>query len=600
MDVLVINCGSSSVKFDVLDAHSGVRRLEAQAERVGSAGCTVTVDGDAIACPHGDHAATIALMLEKVDVDALGAVGHRMVHGGTKFRAPVLIDDAVVQAVEDLIPLAPLHNPANLAGVRAALAALPDLPHVAVFDTAFHATLPRRAQAYAIPQDLAQKHGLRRYGFHGTSHQWVARRAADHLQADIRDLRIITCHLGNGSSVTAVERGCSVETSMGLTPLEGLVMGTRCGDVDPGILLTLMRAEGLDVDGLDRLLNRESGLRGLSGLSNDLRDIEAQAAEGHEGARLAIQVFAHRLRKYIGAYAAVMGGVDAIVFTAGIGEHSALMRHRVAQRLDFLGASLDEDKNRDAKVSPEAPVFEISPSRSRVKVLVVATDEAHAIADAAARLVGEQHKPGDAGGIPIAVSARHIHLTQEAVEILFGEGHELTPVKNLSQPGQYACAETLDVIGPKRRLDGVRVLGPTRPKCQVEISRTDEFHLGLDAPVRQSGHVQNSPGVTLQGPAGSLTLEEGVICAWRHIHMTPADAERFGVKDKDLVSVAVDTEGRDLVFGDVMVRVSPKYALEMHIDTDEANAAEIPREGLDGLLVDTGRSATILRRRMDR
>ncbi len=600
MDVLVINCGSSSVKLDVLDADTGARRWTAEAERVGTEGCTLTQGDAATAAPGADHATAIGRLLADLDTERLGVVGHRVVHGGERFSAPVVIDAEVVAAIEALVPLAPLHNPANLMGIQAAMAALPGLPHVAVFDTAFHATLPRRARTYALPQALAQAHGLRRYGFHGTSHQWVARRAAAWLDADLRDLRIITCHLGNGASVTAIENGCSVETSMGLTPVEGLVMGTRVGDVDPGALLALMRAEGLDADGLDRLLNRESGLKGLSGLSHDLRDLEAQAAEGHDGSRLAIQVFAHRVRKYIGAYAAVLGGVDAIVFTAGIGEHSSQMRHRIAQRLDFLGARLDEDLNRDAAVSATAPVCEISAPRSRTRLLVVQTDEAHAIADACAATVRARAAEAAPLTIPIAVSARHIHLTPEAVEALFGPGHTLTPLKPLSQPGQFACAEVLEVVGPKRSIEKVRVLGPTRSKCQVEVSRTDEFHLGLDAPVRQSGHVAHSPGVTLRGPAGSLTLTEGVICAWRHIHMTPADAERFGVGDRDLVSVAVDSEGRDLVFGDVMVRVSPKYALEMHIDTDEANAAEIPRQGLPGLLVETAAQARIVSRKADR
>jgi len=447
---------------------------------------------------------------------------------------------------------------------------------------------------YALPRALAEKHGLRRYGFHGTSHAWVAARAAEYLEAPIEELRIITCHLGNGASVCAVEYGRSVETSMGLTPLEGLVMGTRVGDIDPGILLELMRREGWSVDDLDRFLNEDCGLAGLSGVGNDMRDIERRAAEGDEACRAALHVFAHRVRKYIGAYAAVMGGVDAIVFTAGIGENSALVRHRVAQRLDFLGARIDEDANRDAKVDRETPVADISRARGRVRLLVVATDEAHAIArevDAALTAA----RPGR-GAIPIAVSARHVHLTQEAVEALFGAGHQLTPRNPLSQPDQYACEETVDLVGPKGRIDHVRVLGPTRPACQVEVSRTDEFKLGVDAPVRPSGKTENSPGITLVGPAGTLALREGLICAWRHIHMHPDDAARFGVSDKDVVDVAVDTDDRDLVFGDVMIRVSPSFRLEMHIDTVEANAAGLC-PGTPGALVATEGLARLTRRK---
>ena len=600
MDVLVVNCGSSSLKLDLLDAESGARRVSARAERLGTPEARLRIGEEVVSMGGADHARALETALPKLMTSTAGvrAVGHRVVHGGEDFTRPVRVDDAVVEAIDTLSSLAPLHNPANLAGIRAARALLPDAVHVAVFDTAFHGTLPSRARAYALPWALSQKHGLRRYGFHGPSHQWVARRAADFLDEDLRDLRVITCHLGNGASVTAIEYGRSVETSMGMTPLEGLVMGTRSGDVDPGVLLELMRREGLDAAGLDTLLNRSSGLAGLSGRGNDLRDIESGAAEGDERCRLALQVFTHRLWKYIGAYAAVMGGVDVIVFTAGIGENSALIRHRVAQRLDFLGARLDEEANREARVSKDAPVAAVSLPHSRTRILIAATDEAHAIARATARLAESRDAVETDLQIPIAISARHIHLTTEAVEALFGVGHQLTPHKPLSQPGQFACEEKLDIVGPKRTLSGVRVLGPVRPKCQVEVSRTDEFALGIDAPVRNSGDVANSPGVTLVGPAGKLTLTEGLICARRHIHMTPADATRFGVADRDVVEVAVDSEGRDLIFGDVLVRVKSTYALEMHVDTDEANAAEI-RRGQAGALAGTGRVARLRRRRTD-
>ena len=600
MDILVVNCGSSSLKADVLNADSGARRAALRIERIGSADCAARLNGGApVSLGAVDHDAALSAMLDDLlaaAAEPVAAVGHRIVHGGEAFDAPVRIDDTVEASIEALSSLAPLHNPANLAGVRAARRLLPGVPHVAVFDTAFHATLPRRARQYALPSELVEKHGLRRYGFHGPSHAWVAQRAAAFLDADPRDLRIITCHLGNGASICAVEYGRSVETSMGMTPLEGLVMGTRSGDVDPGLLLELARREGLSIDGLDTLLNRESGLAGLSGVGNDMRDIQERAAAGDERCRLALHVFAHRLRKYIGAYAAVMGGVDAIVFTGGIGQNSALIRHRVAQRLEFLGARLSEDRNRDAVVSRDSPVAEISLARSRTPLLVVQTDEEHAIARSAARLVREQDRVPAALSIPIAISARHIHLTQEAVEALFGEGHQLTKYKDISQPGQFACHEKVDLVGPRRTIKGVRVLGPIRPRCQVEVSRTDEFALGIDAPIRNSGDVANSPGITLEGPAGRLELKEGVICARRHIHMTPEDAEAFGVSDRDVVEVNVGSEGRDLTFGDVLVRVSPKYKLEMHIDTDEANAAEI-RSGAQGMLVATAGSARLLRRK---
>lgn len=599
MDVLVLNCGSSSIKAAVVDPATGARRARLHVERVGEAAPTMRFDDEAPApCAAKDHdealAAALPSLLSRLASHPV-AVGHRVVHGGEQFAEPVRVDAEVETAIRALAPLAPLHNPANLAGILAARRLLPDLPHVAVFDTAFHATLPSRARHYALDRELAERHGVRRYGFHGTSHAFVAARAADFLGAPLRDLRLITCHLGNGASVCAVEYGRSIETSMGMTPLEGLVMGTRSGDVDPGALLHLARSAGLDVDGLDRLLNKKSGLAGLTGLGNDMRDIEERAGRGDERCRLAIHVFCHRVRKYIGAYAAVLGGLDAVVFTAGIGENSALVRHHVARNLELFGAHLDEDLNRAARVTHEAPVARISSDRSRAHLLVVATDEEHAIAQQTAGLAAGRDKAGAPHPIPVAISARHIHLRQQTVEQLFGPGHQLTPKKPLSQPGQYSCEETLQVVGPKRSLDGVRVLGPVRRADQVEISRTDEFFLGIDAPVRDSGDVKGTPGITLVGPAGSVTLAEGVICARRHIHMAPADAERHGVKDGDVVEVAIDSAGRDLVFGDVLIRVSDKFSLEMHVDTDEANAAELTA-GAEGMLMPTEGRARLLRK----
>ena len=599
MHILVLNAGSSSIKGAVIDARTGTRTATLRIERLGTDDAVARLDGTELRIGAVDAAGALDQVLPAMTrgVGSLAGVGHRVVHGGERFTAPTLIDDDVVHAIEDLKRLAPLHNPANAATIRAARALLPDIPHIAVFDTAFHATLPRRARAYALPQDVVEAHGIRRYGFHGTSHAWCARQVADALGQDVRDLRIISCHLGNGASACAIEYGRSVETSMGMTPLEGLVMGTRSGDVDPGVLLMLMREGGLDVNGLDHLLNRRSGLAGLSGVGNDMRDIEARAAEGDEPSRLALHVFTHRLRKQIGAYAAAMGGVDAIAFTGGIGENSALVRHRTLQRLDFLGARLDEDANRDATVSPTDPISRIDARNSRVALVVIACDEQREIARQAAALVADQHRVTNPRAIPIAVSARHIHLTREAVDTLFGQGHALTPHRPLSQPGQFACEEKLTIVGPKRRIEGVRVLGPERRACQVEVSRTDEFFLGLDAPVRDSGDVANSTGCTLIGPAGQITIKEGVICARRHIHMTPDDARHFGVRNRDVVEVAVRSEGRDLTFGDVLIRVSPQYRLEMHLDTDEANAGEISR-GHTGALAKTAAEAQLVRRRV--
>jgi len=612
MPVLVINCGSTSLKCALIDPETGLRFGQFKATRLNSEDAEVQIDGGASRpCPPShDQAVAEILPAWLATLKAAGsvvAVGHRVVHGGAKFSEATLIDDEALEAINELAALAPLHNPANAAGIRAARKLLPEVPQVAVFDTAFHATLPNRARRYALPRDLAKKHGIQRYGFHGTSHRFIAQRGAEFLGEDWRQLRLITCHLGGGCSACAVEYGRSVETSMGMTPLEGLVMATRSGDVDPGALLHLMRAEDWSVDQLDELLNKQSGLAGLTQSSGDMRDIEARAEEGDRECQSALQIFAHRLRKTIGAYAAVMGGVDGILFSGGIGENSPTARHRASQRLEYLGARLDEDRNRAVALTAQAPVAEVSAPGSRVRLLAVRTDEAWEIArQVAARLGGSEIVPAAAAAgspprqIPVAISARHVHLTEEAVAQLFGEGHQLTPLKELSQPGQFAAKETVTLVGPKRQLERVRVLGPTRSKNQVEISRTDEFFLGMDAPVRASGDIENTPGITLLGTEErQLTLEKGVICAWRHIHMTPEDAEAFGVSNGDIVEVEVGGgSGRALTFGDVLVRVKSSYALEMHIDTDEGNAAELRSRDVGEM--ETSEATATMRRKLGR
>jgi acetate kinase len=600
MYILVINCGSSSVKGAVINSTNEEKVAEIKIERIGEQP-VIDINGELFHCTATGHEAALRfalpLLKEKLEGIQINGIGHRVVHGGKRFDRPVVITPEVIQTIEEVSGLAPLHNPVNLVGIKIAKEIFGNLKHVAVFDTSFHQTMPKRAYTYALPKDLREKYDLRRYGFHGTSHQYVADLAARHLQTDLKALRIITCHLGNGASVAAVEYGRSVETSMGLTPLEGLVMGTRSGDIDPGILVHIAKEENLSISELNELLNKKSGLTGLSTIGNDLRDIVEKAADGHEDCRLAIQVFAHRLRKYIGAYAAVMGGVDAIVFTGGIGENSVVVRHRASQRLDFLGALINEDKNQDIDLSTTNPVQEFSMNHSRVKLLAIQTNEQLAIAQETVRLLEEKNKVNTQPTIPIAVSARHIHLTQETVEALFGKGYQLTEKAPLSQPGQFACNEQVTIVGPKRQIEKVRVLGPTRPKNQLEISRTDEFALGIDAPVRASGKVENTPGIKLVGTKGEYFMHDGVICAWRHIHMTPEDAETFGVEDKDIVDVEVNAGQRPLTFGNVLVRVSPKYKLEMHIDTDEANAAELPRYS-EGVLFKTEGTAHLITKKI--
>jgi acetate kinase len=379
--VLVLNCGSSSVKCALVDAAAGQRLFEIRVEDIGKSSCHLRAQGaaDIALEPGATFETAIRTVLDKVrertDVTAgLTAVAHRVVHGGAKLVRPTLIDDRSLPEIEQLSELAPLHNPPAVAAIRIARSLLPDLPHVAVFDTAFHSTLPEAAREYALPRRLSEEQGIRRFGFHGASHAHVAIAVAAHLRMKPETLRIVSCHLGNGASVTAIDQGRSVETSMGMTPMEGLIMGTRTGDIDPGVLLHLLQSRQFDVAGLDQLLNKESGLTGFAD-TNNMQEIERRAVAGDDSCQLAIAAYAHRVRKYIGAYAAVMGGVDVIAFTGGIGENSAEIRYRCARRLEFLGAALDEDANRDLKLTSTKTVATVSSAPSHVRIVVVRADE---------------------------------------------------------------------------------------------------------------------------------------------------------------------------------------------------------------------------------
>jgi acetate kinase len=573
--ILALNSGSSSIKCAVLELDAPARRLEVRVEGIGGA-ATLVVGGERTALGGLSYPqATDVILSEAASrmTAPVDAAAHRIVHGGS-YSDPVVVDGAVVAAIERASELAPLHNPPALAVLRAAQRAFAAIPHVAVFDTAFHRTLPGRAREYALPRELSRAHALYRAGFHGISHAHVLRATAECLRTPPERLRLVSCHLGNGASVAAIEWGRSVETSMGMTPLEGLVMGTRCGDLDPGVALRLLQTGGFDVAKLDKLLNAESGLLGLCG-TVDFAAIERRAAEGDEDCRRAIAIFAHRVRKYIGAYAAVMGGLDAIAFTGGIGERSALARHRICQNLGLLGAVLDEDRNRDAALSAERTTIDIAAPESRVRILAVRADEEGELARTAAAALAGRRAASGAFSIPVAVSARHAHLSVSTVERLFGAGYRLRKRADLAQPGQYSAEETVTLIGPRGRVERVRLMGPPRGEDQIEISRSDEFVLGVDAPVRLSGDLAGTPGLTLEGPRGRVTLERGVICARRHIHMSPDDAARLGVRDGQIVEVRIDSDGRDLTFADVIVRVAKSFSLELHLDADEANAAGV-------------------------
>lgn len=375
MRVLALNCGSSSLKSALIDTAQARRLQEIHIENIGS----------------DSSAAVDELLARYRRLDASLApetVAHRVVHGGEKFRDPTRLDAAVLDEIEQLNHLAPLHNPPALAAIRRAMVALPDVPHFAVFDTAFHSMLPDHAREYALPLDIRQRFGIRRFGFHGINHEHVAHGAAAFLKCEVAKLRIISCHLGNGASVTAIAGGRSVDTSMGMTPLEGLIMGTRAGDVDPGVLLQLRREGHLDADALDDLLNTRSGLKGLAG-TNDMREIERRANAGAQDCSLAIAMYVHRIRKYIGAYAAGMGGVDVIAFTAGVGEHNAMIRRRCSERLEFMGAVLDVWSNDALKLTSEDPVIAFNVTGSRVHLLAVRADEELSMARAAAAALGQ-------------------------------------------------------------------------------------------------------------------------------------------------------------------------------------------------------------------
>lgn len=375
MRVLALNCGSSSVKSALIDAAAGQRLHEVQVEKIDWGHAQLQGIQDAV-----EH---VLSEYQRV-ASPPEAVAHRVVHGGERFHTATLLDDAVLNEIDRLSVLAPLHNPPAVAAIRQARKSLPNIPHVVVFDTAFHATLPEQAREYAIAKDVRTRLGIRRFGFHGINHAHVASSVAAYLKND--RLRIICCHLGNGASVTAIENGQSVDTSMGMTPLEGLVMGTRAGDLDPGVLLQLFRSDEFNVQQLDDLLNKNSGLKGLAG-SNDMREIEKRATAGDEDCRRAIALYAYRIRKYIGAYAAALGGVDVLVFTAGVGEHSALIRARSVERLEFLGITIDEARNRAVKLSADRPIALISKDSAPVRVLAVRADEELAMAREAAHII---------------------------------------------------------------------------------------------------------------------------------------------------------------------------------------------------------------------
>ena len=385
MKILVLNCGSSSIKYALYNMDDKSVMTSGGAERVGLDEAFVKVkmpDGTKKKVMHDipEHTEGVKFIFSLLtdpeigvikSLDEIDAVGHRMVHGGEKFNKSVVLTDEVLKTFEECIDLAPLHNPANLKGVQAVSELMPGLPQVGVFDTAFHQTMPAHSYLYAIPYDLYEQYGVRRYGFHGTSHRYVSQRVCDYLGVKMEDKKIITCHIGNGASIAAVQNGKCVDTSMGLTPLEGLMMGTRSGDIDGGAITFIEKKLGLDADGMSNLLNKKSGVLGITGISSDMREIEDAIEHGNERAKLALDMYNYRIKKYVGAYAAAMGGCDIIVFTAGVGENQYQMREAVCENMEYMGVKLDKEKNKTVRGVEEV----ISTPDSKVTVCVIPTDE---------------------------------------------------------------------------------------------------------------------------------------------------------------------------------------------------------------------------------
>ena len=396
MKTLVINCGSSSLKYQLIDMSTEECMVQGLVERIGIEGSLLTqkVEGKdkyIINTEIKDHKEAIRLVLEALidsvhgvikSMDEISAVGHRVVHGGEKYSDSVLINDEVLQSIKDCIVLAPLHNPPNVIGIEACKELMPNTPMVAVFDTAFHQTMPKHAYICPLPYELYEKYGVRKYGFHGTSHKYVSHKVAEVIGKDINNLKIITCHLGNGCSLSAVKNGKSVDTSMGFTPLAGVMMGTRSGSIDPSVISFLIEQHGYTIEEVDELLNKKSGVLGISGVSSDFRDVLAAGEKGHERAKLALEIFYYKVRTQIAAYAGAMGGVDVIVFTAGIGENSSITRKEILNGLEFFGFTINDEKN-----ELRGQIQEISNEDSRVKVYVVPTNEELMIARDTAKLV---------------------------------------------------------------------------------------------------------------------------------------------------------------------------------------------------------------------
>ena len=586
--VLVIESQSTTVRYSYFDVERELHNQEGMVDRIGQGRARHTIRklrGKTMTSVPGTRAAGVEAVLAGLTTPAgpleriedLSVIAHRVMHGGERFGEPMIIDDRVLDGIRQELPIGGDELQANVETIEACRKLAPTVQQVAVFETAFFQTVPAHAYLHALPYDLYRDHGIRRYGCNGVAHHQAARLAAAHLERALERLRVVSCYCGPEPSVCAIGEGRAVDVTSGATCQGGLPGLTGTGDLDPRLVFRLCDVHGMSLSEVESAVTVGGGIRALSGLQGDLTDLSAAAEEGNKQADLALETMAHAIKKAIGASVATLGGIDALVIT---GPHSATggaLRLRALAGLEGLGLHLDPELNEAPETSPDG-VGELSPPLSPAKVLLVPADGHRMVASEVLGAIGREDLAALFRSrrlpIPIGISAHHVHLTREHVEALFGPGHELTFRAELTQPGQFACEEQVTVIGPRGVVERVRVLGPVRSKTQVEIPRTEEFRLGIDAPIRASGDIKGSPGLRLEGSAASIDLQQGVICAARHVHMSPEDALRFGVRDRSLISVRVEG-GRGVSFRDVLVRVHPDFRLDMHVDTDEANAAEL-------------------------
>lgn len=586
MRVLALNIGSSSIKFAIYEIEKTVALLFQGSYtsiksqkfsllyRLESNGKTYTREVDA------DNSITTILdnffkILTELNLQLIHAIGHRVVHGGSHSNTALRITSSLIEEITDFAVYCPLHTPAILEGISHAQAIWPNIPQIAVFDTSFHQTIPEYATTYAIPKEWRQL-GIRKYGFHGLSHEWVRNKVYAEFLDKSNNLKIISCHLGSGSSICAIHNGISIDTSMGVSPLGGLVMETRPGDLDPAIAPIVSKVLGLKIEDIYHALFYESGLKALVGKSS-FAEIEVMAKSSDAEAIKAIKIYTYRIKQYIGSYIAAMNGVDALVFTGGIGENSEFIRSQICQGLSSFGINLDADKNENVSLKTNN-IHSIHGADSKVHVFIVPSNEQAVIAMETNNLLSSNQITtslfNDYCMVPISVSARHIHLSKKDISSLFGDNYELHKLRDLNQPNTWAAKETVTLIGPNGTIDKVRILAPAREKTQIEVSKSDAIHLGIDVPIRESGKLDKTPFIVVKG-AHAYIRTDGLIIAQRHIHTNPQDAVRLRLQNGSKVCVSIMDGDRKLIFDDVLVRVSEHFKTEIHIDTDEANASNI-------------------------